>query len=134
MKVRSSSRQFVTVISGVLAVSGFVAQAQEASTTDGDTVTAATTDETQHCSEHHFSQGGEQPEQMMQQFFDELGLTGQQQTDIQIITSDYAERFRDLARLGRTTAEELMSLEPDDPAYRDKTDEASAVAATSTAA
>lgn len=78
-------------------------------------------------------QHGDSSAGMMTQFTDELGLTAQQQTDIQIITSDYGERFRDLAKLGRTTAEELLSLAPDDPAYREKTDEASALAATSVA-
>jgi len=76
---------------------------------------------------------GQSPEAMMSQFFDELGLTSQQQTDIQIITSDYAERLRDLARLARQSAEALLTLAPDDPAYRTKTDEASALAATNAA-
>ena len=39
----------------------------------------------------------------------------------------------DLAKLGRNTAEELMSIEPSGPTYRAKTDEASALAANSAA-
>ena len=64
---------------------------------------------------------------------DELGLTAQQRSDLQIITSDYATRFRDLAKLGRDSASELMQMAPDDPAYRDKTQDVSALAASSVA-
>lgn len=136
MKACSAGRQLCRGISGLLAVTGAAASAlaQDVSATDEiDAVSTATLYEAHECHEHHSTDGSGDPQQMMQQFFDELGLTGQQQTDIQIITSDYAERFRDLARLGRTTAEELMSLSPDDPTYRDKTDEVSALAATSAA-
>lgn len=69
----------------------------------------------------------------MREFSADLGLTAQQKTDIQIITADYAERLRDLARLGRTTADGLLAMAPDDPAYRAKTEEASALAASSAA-
>jgi Spy/CpxP family protein refolding chaperone len=64
---------------------------------------------------------------------DELGLTAQQRSDIQIITGDYAARFKDIAKLGRDTAAELMQMAPDDPAYRDRTSQASALAAASAA-
>jgi Spy/CpxP family protein refolding chaperone len=64
---------------------------------------------------------------------DELGLTGQQQSDIQIIIADYAPRFRDLARLGRDTAKALLETSPGDPAYVDRTRDASALAASSAA-
>ncbi|MBT8442040.1 MAG: periplasmic heavy metal sensor [Gammaproteobacteria bacterium] len=104
-----------------------------ATNTEVDAVSSATSYGNHDCEQHHGQHGGQSRENMMQQFFDELGLSGQQQADIQIITSDYAERFRDLAKLGRATAEELMNLAPDDPSYRDKTDEASALAASSAA-
>lgn len=136
MQARSSRQKLLKLIPGLIVVTGaaVTALAPEASTTDEvDAVSAATPYAAHDCYKQHSGEGTGTPEQMMQQFVDELGLSGQQQTDIQIITSDYAERFRDLARLGRTTAEELMSLAPDDPAYRDKTDEASALAATSAA-
>jgi len=108
--------------------------AQDAATSASvDAVSSATPHAQHDCARHHAHRDGQTPENMMQQFFDELGLTGQQQADIQIITSDYAERFKDLAKLGRATAEELMNLAPDDPSYRDQTDEASALAATSAA-
>jgi len=81
----------------------------------------------------HREREGRAPEQMLQQFRDEFGLTGQQQTDIQIIVSDYGERLRDIARLGRKSAEDLLATDPDDPAYRDMTDEAAALAANSAA-
>jgi len=64
---------------------------------------------------------------------DELGLTGQQRTDIQIIIGDYIPRYRDLATIGRETAEDLMAMSPDDPGYVDATQKASATAATSAA-
>ena len=64
---------------------------------------------------------------------DELGLTAQQRSDLQIITSDYAVRFRDLAKLGRDAASDLMQTAPDDPEYWNKTQEASALAASSAA-
>ncbi len=76
---------------------------------------------------------GRSPEAMMSQFASELGLTSQQQTDIQIIMSDYGVRFRDLAKLARQTAGELLEMAPDDPGYRAKTDEAAALAASNAA-
>jgi len=97
-----------------------------------DSVSSASTSIMHDCTmEGH--QHSDSPAGMMTWFTDELGLTAQQQTDIQIIASDYGERFRDLAKLGRATAEELFSMAPDDPAYREKTGEASALAATSAA-
>jgi len=100
--------------------------------------TAATTDAPhshESCPMHamHGGTDGSTPEEMMQQFSAELGLSGQQQQDLQILMSDYAERFRDLGELGRKSAEELMSIEPSDPTYRAKTDEAAEFAATSAA-
>ncbi|MFQ5634907.1 MAG: Spy/CpxP family protein refolding chaperone, partial [Gammaproteobacteria bacterium] len=88
--------------------------------------------ETRECARHYRHEDGISRDPVMR-FAEELGLTGQQQSDIRIIASDYAERFRDLAKLGRETAEDLLSLAPDNPAYRAKTDEASALAATSAA-
>ena len=64
---------------------------------------------------------------------DELALTGQQRTDIQIIIADYMPRYRDLANIGRETAENLMRMSPDDPEYIDATQKASATAASSAA-
>jgi Spy/CpxP family protein refolding chaperone len=64
---------------------------------------------------------------------DELGLTGQQQNDIQIIIADYAPRFRDLAQLGRDSGKALLETSPDDPAYIGMTQDASALAASSAA-
>jgi Spy/CpxP family protein refolding chaperone len=81
----------------------------------------------------HGEREGRAPEQMLQQFKDEFGLTGQQQTDIQIIVSDYGERLRDIARLGRKSAEDLLATDPEDPAYRKTTDDAAALAANSAA-
>jgi Spy/CpxP family protein refolding chaperone len=64
---------------------------------------------------------------------DELGLTGQQRTDFQIILADYAPRLRDLAKLGQDTANNLLAISPDTPEYADQTQEASAIAASSVA-
>jgi Spy/CpxP family protein refolding chaperone len=64
---------------------------------------------------------------------DELALTGQQRTDIQIIVADYMPRYRDLAKLGQETAAGLLSMAPDDPGYREATQQASATAAASAA-
>ena len=75
----------------------------------------------------------DQQSERMTRWADELGLTAQQRSDLQIITSDYATRFRDLAKLGRDSASELMQMAPDDPAYRDQTQDASALAASSAA-
>lgn len=103
--------------SAVLSISGL------ASAADGtDAVSGATA-----------PYAGKHGSDRMSGFSDELGLTAQQKTDIGIITSDYGERLRDLAKLGRQTAEGLMEMSPDDPAYAAKTDEASALAASSAA-
>jgi len=102
------------------------------SATDVDSVTGASVGYS-HEGVMQGHQHGDSPDGMMTKFGAELGLTAQQQTDIQIIMSDYGERFGDLAKLGRASAEELLSMAPDDPAYRVKTEEASALAATSAA-
>jgi Spy/CpxP family protein refolding chaperone len=70
---------------------------------------------------------------MVQQWSDELGLTAQQKSDIQIIIADYLPRFRDLAGLGQDAARELMETAPNDPAYVELTQNASALAASSAA-
>ena len=69
----------------------------------------------------------------MARYADELGLTGQQRTDIQIIMAEYATRFGDLAKLGGETVDSLLSMAPSDPDYRRETDEAAALAASSAA-
>ncbi len=69
----------------------------------------------------------------MLQFADELGLTNQQRTDIQIITTDYVTRLGDLAKLGRAAANSLLNMAPTDADYRQHTDEAAALAASSAA-
>jgi Spy/CpxP family protein refolding chaperone len=69
----------------------------------------------------------------MTRWADELGLTAQQRSDLQIITADYMARFRDLAQLGRDTAKDLLQTLPDDVSYQLKTQEASALAASSAA-
>lgn len=128
-----SANRALSILLGAMALSiGTAAAVAESSTTDVDAVTTASAGAQHDCYMTGYQHGGT-PEDMLAQFREELALTGQQQTDIQIIMSDYAERFRDLARLGRTTAEELLSMAPDDPAYRTKTDEASALAANSAA-
>ena len=129
MKFFPSSRERVYLVIVLVSWAGFAlpATAQDA-TSEADAISSATP--VYDCGKYS---GGELQANRMQQLVDELGLTGQQQTDIQIITSDYAERFRDLAKLGRTTAEELLDIEPDDPTYREKTDEASVLAASSAA-
>jgi Spy/CpxP family protein refolding chaperone len=74
-----------------------------------------------------------QPHEMMTRWSDELGLSAQQTSDMQIITADYATRFRDLAQLGRETARDLLETPPDDAGYQQKTQNASALAASSAA-
>jgi Spy/CpxP family protein refolding chaperone len=74
-----------------------------------------------------------QPPEMITRWADEVGLSAQQRSDIQIITADYATRFRDLAKLGRDTASDLMQTPPDDASYPEKTQNASALAASSAA-
>lgn len=73
------------------------------------------------------------PAEMFSGWADELGLTGQQRTDIQIILADYGPRFRDLTQLGRDTATKLLETPPDDAGYISMTQEASALAASSVA-
>ncbi len=73
------------------------------------------------------------PADKMQAFADELGLTGQQQQDLQILTADYGERLRDLAKLMRESGTTLMSTEPGDPNYWPLTQEFSATVASSSA-
>jgi Spy/CpxP family protein refolding chaperone len=99
------------------------------------TTTASAHTQHENCPLHsmHGMTDGSSPQDMLQQFAEELALTGQQQQDLQIIATDYAERFKDLGELGRRTAEDLLSVEPNDPTYRAKTDEASAIAANSAA-
>lgn len=78
---------------------------------------------------HQFGNGGD----AFEKFGDELGLSGQQRTDIQIIIADYIPRYRDLAKLGRDTAAGLLSLDPTSSEYLDATQKASATAASSAA-
>jgi Spy/CpxP family protein refolding chaperone len=80
--------------------------------------------------EHDSSQA---PEDFMQTFADELGLSGQQQQDLKILMADYGERLRDLAKLMRESSEKLLRTEPGDPNYWPLAQEVSALAATSTA-
>jgi Spy/CpxP family protein refolding chaperone len=84
---------------------------------------------------HHASWDGKQGEahERMTRWADELGLSAQQRSDMQIISADYATRFRDLAQLGRDAAQDLMQTAPDDPSYYGKTQDASALAASSAA-
>jgi Spy/CpxP family protein refolding chaperone len=97
-----------------------------------DAITGASPD-TGH--DYHASWEGKQGEahERMTRWADELGLSAQQRSDMQIISSDYATRFRDLAQLGRDTAQDLMQTAPDDPSYFGKTQNASALAASSAA-
>jgi len=76
---------------------------------------------------------GQSPADAMQAFANELGLTGQQQKDLQILTADYGERLRDLAKLMRESGEKLLTTEPADPNYWPLAQEVSATAATSAA-
>jgi Spy/CpxP family protein refolding chaperone len=80
----------------------------------------------------HFGTAGD-AEHQMPAWVAELGLTGQQKADIQIILGDYGPRFRDLAQIGRDTARSLLSMAPDDPEYIARTQDASALAASSAA-
>ncbi len=70
---------------------------------------------------------------MLTQWADELGLTAQQRSDIQIIVADYGTRFRELAELGKESAKRLLNTPPDDPEYYNRTQQTSAVAASSAA-
>ncbi len=69
----------------------------------------------------------------LQAYAAELGLTGQQQQDLQILTADYAERLRDLAKLMGEFAKQLMASEPGDPDYWPLAQQVSASAASSSA-
>jgi len=73
------------------------------------------------------------PADRMQAFAAELGLSGQQQQDLKILTADYAERLRDLGILMRESGEKLIQTEPGDPNYWPLAQEVSATAATSSA-
>lgn len=73
------------------------------------------------------------PDSMIDKFGSELNLSGQQRLDLQIIAADYQPRLRDLMRIGREIAENLMSVAPDAADYIDQTQAASAAAAGTTA-
>lgn len=73
------------------------------------------------------------PADAMQAWATELGLTGQQQQDLQILTADYGERLRDLAKLMSESARKLMGTEPGNPDYWPLAQEVSAFAASSSA-
>jgi len=76
---------------------------------------------------------GASPADVMQQFAAELNITGQQQQDIQILTADYGQRLRDLAQLGRRSAERLLGTEPGSANYWTIAQEVSASAAANAA-
>ena len=114
-------------VAAFLAIGGLIALGSQVSAADVDAVTSASP--YGHTGPH----GDRNPEGMMTRWTDELGLTAQQQSDLQIIMGDYAARLRDLAQLGRDTAKNLLQTAPDDPGYRALTDEASALAASSAA-
>ncbi|MBC8222297.1 MAG: hypothetical protein H8E92_05970, partial [SAR86 cluster bacterium] len=79
------------------------------------------------------SDGTQAPADMMKKFAEEIGLSGQQQQDLQILTADYGARLRDLATLGRESVEKLAKTEPGDSAYWPLAQEVSASLASSTA-
>ena len=114
-------------LSALLLVSGLafgIAQAE-----DVDVVSGASPSYGSGSFQHFTAEGGTG----ITHFGDELGLTGQQRTDIQIIIADYMPRYRDLAELGRDTAKDLLNMAPDSPDYVDATQKASATAASSAA-
>lgn len=76
---------------------------------------------------------GASPADVMQRFAAELNITGQQQQDIRILTADYGQRLRDLAQLGRRSAERLLGTEPGADNYWTIAQEVSASAAASAA-
>jgi len=78
-------------------------------------------------------EGTQSPADAMQAFANELGLTGQQQQDLQILTADYGERLRDLAKLMSESGKTLMLTEPGDPDYWPLAQDVSATAASSAA-
>ena len=100
-----------------------------ASAEEVDVVSGASSSHLSDSLKHRYGESGD----TMMHWGDELGLTGQQRTDIQIIMADYMPRYRDLAKIGRETASSLMRMSPDDPEYVDKTQKASATAASSAA-
>jgi len=73
------------------------------------------------------------PADAMQAYAAELGLTGQQQQDLKILTADYGERLRDLVKLMGESTEKLMKTEPGDSNYWPLAQEVSATAASSAA-
>lgn len=77
--------------------------------------------------------GTQNPADYMQTFTNELGVTGQQLQDLQILAADYAERLRDLAKLMGDSAKKLAGTEPGDPNYWPLAQEVSASAASSSA-
>ena len=70
-------------------------------------------------------------EAMMQKMAEEFGLTGQQQQDLQILVTDYAQRLQEIATLMRASGEKLAMTEPGDPYYWPLTQEFSAAASSS---
>jgi len=86
-----------------------------------------------HAEEHEGTHDGTPPsrEAMMQKMADEFGLTGQQQQDLQILVTDYAQRLQEIATLMRASGEKLATTEPGDPYYWTLTQEFSATAASS---
>ncbi len=77
--------------------------------------------------------GTQNPADYMQTFANELGVTGQQLQDLQILAADYAERLRDLAKLMGDSAKKLAGTKPGDPNYWPLAQEVSASAASSSA-
>ena len=77
--------------------------------------------------------GTRAPADFMKKFAGEIGLSGQQQQDLQILTADYGERLRDLAILGRESVEKLANTEPGNSDYWPLAQEVSASAAANTA-
>ena len=78
-------------------------------------------------------EGAQSPADAMQGIANELGLTGQQQQDLQILTADYGERLRDLAKLMSESGKKLMLTEPGDPDYWPLAQEVSATTASNAA-
>ena len=67
-------------------------------------------------------------EEIMRKLADEYGLTGQQQLDLQVLVTDYAERLRQIATQMRDSSQRLANTEPGDPYYWTLTQEVSAQA------
>ncbi len=123
MKARNPLLHLTAV---TLSLCSFVASAEDV---DVDVVSGASSSYFSDSMKHRYGESGD----AMMHWGDELGLTGQQRTDIQIIMADYMPRYRDLAKIGRETASGLMRISPDDPEYVDQTQKASATAASSAA-